>query len=400
MPQDHFRLRPDVVPLQWHESVAVVQVVAKQLLASGEDGPVPEAAGLAVDPQGAVHLVDSPRAGNSGDGPEGLSTLLRELLKSSSSTPAALSSLADETEGQRSRFGSVEDFSKALQFFERPMSRHDLAAVAARLATNQEQRRLNAELEQLTQKARVAESEPPRQDDRTDRHRAAFRRKAAIAVLSMFLVLIVFVGALAGWKKMETTALKEAGTRLVERVRTEAKAVLSGNPQPAPSQQPAARTSPAARTQRRDTVQRVKPPVILTLQAVDLPRLPEVDRTGLGEPVAESAPPSVVAPRLRSSVGGVYIVYSTADPEVEPPILVRPQLRSEPARHVQADQVAMIELDIDEYGAVSQVRLGRVSVEQRYYAAMLVAAAKAWRFRPALRAGKPVRYHLQLGLTH
>ncbi|MGH9313311.1 MAG: hypothetical protein ACRD1S_08945 [Vicinamibacterales bacterium] len=398
MPQEHFRLRPDVVPLQWHEAVAVVQVVARQRLASGEDGPVPLAAGLALDPHGAVHVVDSPRTGNNGDGPAGLAVLLRELLKFSSSTPAALSSLADETEGSPSQFGSVEDFSKALQFFERPMSQHDLAALAARLATNQEQRRLNAELEQLTQKARVAEVQPKRQDDRSDPRRAPFRRKSAIAALSVAFLTIVFVGALAGWKKMENSAIKEVGSRLVERVRSEAKAVLAGDAQPAPPQQPAARTVRPPSAQRRGALQHVNPRAILTLQAVDLPRVTAVDRRGLVEPTPDSA--TSVEARKQRSAGGVYIVYSTADPEVEPPILVRPQLRSEPPRHVRADQVAVIELDVDELGAVSQVRLGRVSVEQRYYAAMLVAAAKAWRFRPALRAGKPVRYRLQLGLTH
>jgi hypothetical protein len=396
MALENVRLRPDVVPLQWHEAVTVVQAVAKQLLAAGESGPVPTAAGLAVDPDGAVHVVDSPRTGLNGDGPAGLAALLGELLRSSSFVPAALNSLADEP----SPFGSVEDFINALRFFERPMSRHDMAALAARLATNQEQRHLNAELEHLTQKARVAEVQPNQQSDGPDRRSGPRRRKAAIAALGVaFVVLAMFVAALAGGARMEPMGLREAGSKLVERLSSEAKAVLRSDPQPSPSGQAAPSAARPPRAERLGALRPRQPAALPPLAVIDLSRVTAVGVAEAVEPLAKSAAANVEA-NEQPSAHGAYIVYSRADVDVEPPVLFRPQLRSDPPDNLRPDKMAVIEVVVDEHGGVSQVRVSRVSVEQRYYAAMLVAAAKAWKFRPALRAGKPVRYHLQFGLIH
>jgi hypothetical protein len=71
-------------------------------------------------------------------------------------------------------------------------------------------------------------------------------------------------------------------------------------------------------------------------------------------------------------------------------------VRSELTRPARDTQLPTLALDIDAEGTVSQIRLENVSAEQRYYAGMLVAAAKAWRFRPALKEGRPVRYRLRL----
>ena len=80
---------------------------------------------------------------------------------------------------------------------------------------------------------------------------------------------------------------------------------------------------------------------------------------------------------------------------------MRPQIRSEQPASIQGrPRLATLVLDIDEQGSVSQVRLASVSAEERYYAAMMVAAAKAWRFRPAYKNGSPVRYRLRLRVAH
>jgi hypothetical protein len=401
MTQTYLRLRPDIMPLQWHEAVAVVQVVARQLLASGEQGPVPAAADLALDPNGVVHIVSFPHAqSTSGDGPAGLAALLRALLQFSTSPPTALASLADDTEGTSARFRSVEDFSRALQFFERPLSQNDLAAHAARLATTQEQRRLNAELEQLTQKARDAEVQPQQtKNDSSPSRRASNRRKGAIAVLLVgFPIAAIFAGAQVGWNKIETGSMREAGTRLVERVRSEAKAILGNDASAAPSQPSAMVKRPPPHSRRRSSIRPEIPAPAPVLPAVDLP-LVTVPDTNAPLGLAAGGVTLRAAVERGPEDAGTPVFYSRADREVEPPVIMRPQIRSDPAGRSRLSQLATLVLDIDEQGEVSQVRLASVSAEERYYAGMMVAAAKAWRFRPAQKEGKPVRYRLRLRVS-
>jgi TonB family protein len=87
-------------------------------------------------------------------------------------------------------------------------------------------------------------------------------------------------------------------------------------------------------------------------------------------------------------------VYSPSDPDVQPPVLTRAQFR----RTETSDTVAMstVEVLVDEFGTVERVRLQsrRTSLHDR----MLISAIKAWRFRPALRAGTPVRYTLRMAV--
>jgi hypothetical protein len=398
MTQELMHPRPEIVPLQWHEAVAVVQIVARQLMASGEDGPVPAAADLAIDHKGGIHIVDSPEHTN-GDGPAGLGALLRELLQFSSSTPPALRSLADETEEQPAKFRSVEDFSRALQFFERPLSEHALAAHAARLATMQEQHRLDAALEQLTQKARDAEAQPEKKkNDSSNRRRTSKGRRVAIAVLlSGFLIVALFAGALAGSNSIGGESIRETGSRLVERVRSEARAILSSDSAPTPAQ-PSAPVKDRPPPSRRRSGNRLQNPLSASaLPAIDLPVTHATDaRVPLG--LAPEAVTPGAAERARDAVA-TPSVYSSANGEVEPPLIMRPQIRSEPAGSARGPELATLVLDINEQGGVSQVRLASVSAEQRYYAAMMVAAAKAWRFRPAHREGRPVRYRLRLRVS-
>ncbi|HEX2342720.1 MAG TPA: hypothetical protein VHI98_19735 [Vicinamibacterales bacterium] len=390
------RLRPDIVPLQWHEAVAVVQTVATQLLASGDTSLVPATAGLAIDHNGGIHIVDS--RSTTGAGPAALAALLRELLQFSSSTPPPLASLAEGIEGTSPRFRSMEEFSEALRFFERPLSQHDLAAHAARLATAQEQRRLNAELEHLTQKARDGDAQPVEKETKTGRRRRPNSRKVAVAVLAAgLLVVATFAGALAGWNKIGAETMREVGSRLVERARSEAKAILPSDAPPPPARQTAAAADPSQRRRHRRPVLSDNASATPVLPVV---HLPFATATPIGPPpglAAASAQPAAVA---EPTPDEIIIVrpsyYSRANRDVEPPVILRPHVRSELTRPARDTQLPTLALDIDAEGTVSQIRLENVSAEQRYYAGMLVAAAKAWRFRPALKEGRPVRYRLRL----
>ena len=55
-------------------------------------------------------------------------------------------------------------------------------------------------------------------------------------------------------------------------------------------------------------------------------------------------------------------------------------------------QVGTLEMLINQAGQVEAVKLH--TPLNRYHERMIVSAAKAWRYRPALKQGKPVRFRL------
>ena len=68
---------------------------------------------------------------------------------------------------------------------------------------------------------------------------------------------------------------------------------------------------------------------------------------------------------------------------------MRPQMPREPA---PGDDTGYFEIVVDEKGSAEQVKL--ISPRRRYHDRMLVAAAKAWQFRPATLDGRPVKYRV------
>lgn len=90
-------------------------------------------------------------------------------------------------------------------------------------------------------------------------------------------------------------------------------------------------------------------------------------------------------------VSGASQVYSSADPDVTPPELLRPQL---PFPLLSGVRTALntIELIVSEGGTVERVQL--LSEPRRMADMMLLSGAKAWVFEPASRRGQSVRYRL------
>ena len=89
-------------------------------------------------------------------------------------------------------------------------------------------------------------------------------------------------------------------------------------------------------------------------------------------------------------------VYTADDADVEPPTMRRPQLQMEHRADTEASD-SYVEVVVDERGEVTQVRLrsSDLSLNDR----MIVAAAKAWQFEPAMKDGRPVKYVLRLPVT-
>jgi hypothetical protein len=106
-----------------------------------------------------------------------------------------------------------------------------------------------------------------------------------------------------------------------------------------------------------------------------------------------SATPSMSAGRTAAAAPVDRRIYSAADENVAPPSMRRLQMPSEPKPgEVTGD--SWIEVLVDERGQVAQVRLhsSNLSLNDR----MIVSAAKAWQFEPALKDGNPVKYVLRM----
>lgn len=86
-------------------------------------------------------------------------------------------------------------------------------------------------------------------------------------------------------------------------------------------------------------------------------------------------------------------VYSAVESEVKPARLVRSQLPKEPAAGADTGYFDIV---VDQSGDVELVKL--ISPAHRYEDRMLVAAAKAWKFKPALLRGEPVKYRLRIAI--
>jgi hypothetical protein len=90
---------------------------------------------------------------------------------------------------------------------------------------------------------------------------------------------------------------------------------------------------------------------------------------------------------------GPIQTYTPADAEVDPPRITRQQLPRQPE---PGDDTGYFEVIVNETGDVERVQL--VSPMRRFQERMLMAAAKAWKFRPALRDGQPVRYRMRIAI--
>ncbi len=109
---------------------------------------------------------------------------------------------------------------------------------------------------------------------------------------------------------------------------------------------------------------------------------------------APSSSVAVIPPPITSAPGHLedgLVTYTAADTDVAPPRLSRQQLPRQPE---PGDDTGYFDVTVNESGDVDHVQL--ISPMRRFQERMLMAAAKAWKFKPALRDGQPVRYRIRI----
>jgi len=98
-----------------------------------------------------------------------------------------------------------------------------------------------------------------------------------------------------------------------------------------------------------------------------------------------------VLPRDRGEPLETAAIYSHDDADVDPPVMLRPQLPPTLMVGVSpGGAVNRMELVVAADGSVERVKL--VNGPRRMADMMLLSGAKLWKFSPAVKDGEPVRY--------
>jgi hypothetical protein len=404
------RLNSGRLPLRLPEAVALVQELAAGL-AEGELASVPllREIGVAGDGQIGIPRSRAEQASPEADPAADLRRLLGELLKGGA-VPGALQRIMDGCSADGQPIKTLEDLTRALAFFERPARQNDLQALAARLAEENEQARLTAELGALTRRTRVDEAAPdpdPKPGRSTKSPLPQAILIAGICVTMLLLVGIV-VAIPAGPETTSAVATLESAARGVAEAMTDhadtsvkrdapnrlppmlsTKAPPLANPKPEPPARAASRAPRAARS---------------------APPMENATRPSTATPLvviaAEPTPIRLQAYAERSvfyasviTVMADEAVYQSGDPGVVPAVLIYPKLPDTPASALP-NRVGTLDLIVSVSGQVERVRLQNTTAERRYRDYMMLAAAKAWLFEPARKDGAPVRYRIAIPLTH
>jgi len=107
---------------------------------------------------------------------------------------------------------------------------------------------------------------------------------------------------------------------------------------------------------------------------------------------------NLVARATAARVAEEETVYSEDDSAVTPPRPIGRQLSTASQPHDSTvPPTGRLEILVDRSGRVESVRLA--TPHNGYHDRMIVSAVKAWRYRPAQRNGKPVRYFLVMSIS-
>ena len=330
--------------------------------------------------------------------------------------PGGLRDLAAENAKSNPALSSVSAFERALAFYERPGRASELQAIAARLrgfapAPLEPPEDPQAEFDRLREKvAAKAEADEPTADRRSREGASAVGRLPSPPASSSRF-----------WERSSSTRARTISTRraeLTDRVEQKladtissglnkmgsgeapgsataavaAEAMPAGPPEPAKASRPAPATHPVGTTLTEKAAART--PILLPTGSVPLTTGGVATGPAFTMAPASGPRPLTSGPRVDPGLNtGPIQTYTPADAEVDPPRITRQQLPRQPE---PGDDTGYFDVIVNETGDVERVQL--VSPMRRFQERMLMAAAKAWKFRPALLDGQPVRYRMRIAI--
>jgi hypothetical protein len=389
--------------LEWYEGVAIVQEVCRAHCEGGAEAAARDLddTNVTIDLSGRVISTALPLQ----DGPDGvrkLAELLRGIL--SDDVPVPLRLALSQAHSSPPCYTSLSEFSRALEYFERP-NRSAIIQAAFRRWEQREPERSKQEKPSTEEPRRV---QPTRQPAPTGFSRRVVVIAAAVgAVLALAIagVLIATNVIQFGGSTAAADPLRSAGAAAGEAVSSIASKVSDRiNPPPAPTARDISRERAPAVTQaiRLELRKPVTPeaPVVSTGHIVDTPVLRGGEK-GRVPPFDEQPVTAAAAPAEPAAIDRAIstVIYSEVDADVVPPVAVYPHLPRALLGSARPD-AATFDVVIDRNGKVESVRLRHAprSIGNAMILTMTVSAAKAWRFQPAIRGGQAVRYRQAIWL--
>jgi protein TonB len=374
------------VPIGWQEAVEVA-AAARGAAASGK---LLTLDGCRLSTKGIVELTG--HTTSSRDAGMSPLQLLRAMIDGQQA-PAELRALAMAEGSQGSPTASDSATGpKDLSWFALPNGSEEIARLAARALATEAEEGTRSALDRLRSEA----SNQPVPEPAKPRTSRRLRRWAGIGLAGVAATGAFWVATRDDenqWTAAGADLLASAAALITSSPAAADVTALASAPKPETPQSPAARPSrksprPALR------VSQVGEPYLKGDSASPTP----TDESLMTPPASGGHDPGTPAEAEPASAPvPLDAVFSASDVSVEPPMLVYPQLRSEPTAEAMP-MPSTIELTVDPSGRVVRVRLdpGRPPT---VYDRMLVSAAKTWQFKPAMRDGQPVTYLLRVPVT-
>jgi hypothetical protein len=376
------------VAVHWDEAVAVVEEICELAIAGGGDtAPVPELDDVLLGNDGSVTL-----RGRRGDkSPTAAGRMLHTLL-SNSDVPMALRLFVSQSTSHDTH-GSLREFARALAYFGKPDRRRLIRDVYTR----------------CSQAARTApEAAPvpppiPASGPAKDAKRPKQAKRKPIKKW-LFAAAVLGVASSAAWMwnrggsthDMQGSAgrmLSGAADALVDLGQQVSKALSSELTAPAAATADSSVDRSRSKPKRRPTADPVgAEPAPIVGRRVSLPKAAGAMSLAAAMPSrVDFEATAVYAQPLDKPAPAAAVVYSSADLDVEPPVLLLPQLTPPLVRTgTSAPAMNRMVVVVSPEGAVERVQL--VEGPARMVDVMLLSGAKTWKFTPAFKDGEPVRY--------
>ncbi len=362
------------VPIHWAEAVAVIEELCEVLGdARGSAVRIPDLEDIAITARGSVMLRRGAPATQDIDG---LGRALHALLDPAA-TPMSLRLFVAQSSGSE-KYHSVSAYASALAYYSRP-----------------DRSELIQSLYRRCLEAPVAATLPPLPPPEIEEPPASPRRvpRGALVAAVALLCGAGVTSALWMWSEearasAPVTALREAMNAAVAVVQN----LGSSSSEPVAKPESPAPATAKPPTRRGDRDRPVPPVADVIVNATPLLAPPFLE-----QPATEATfdgglatPPSLANLPAPDDA----TIYARGAGDVQPPVLFSPKLPPIAPAPPYAVGTNTMELLIDEAGFVRQVRM--TSTPTRLPDMMLLSGAKTWRFHPALKNGKPVKYRLSV----
>ncbi len=376
--------------VHWDEAVATVEELCDvAIAASGDEAPVPALADVLIGSHGDVTLRRS-RGENS---PTAAGRMLHALL-ANADVPMPLRLFVTQSTAPETH-RSLREFAAALAYFGKPARARLIQDVYVRCMELGRLGRPVAHPVPVPVPVRETESSKESRNSQHSKRRVFMRR--AVMVASLCLA----IGAAWIWMNRATrTPVEGAAARVLSNAATmiadlgqQVREVL--RPAAAPSAPlPAEPPTPRSRAKGKSGA------TPLAVAAAPTPLVGRrVTTTTSGVLELATAIPSVAVPpsggaSTEASAIATHTpaapIYSNADSDVDPPVLLLPQLVPPPVGAGSAAGVNRMVVVVSPDGTVERVQL--VDAPSRMPDMMLLSGAKTWKFAPAVKDGEPVRY--------